>query len=363
MPSRATIKQYMRAALAGRSPAAPAVKLAPADKTAFPKVLALDCNHWIALGRSHYARADADAAVKPVLEALRAATSSGRLVVPIHFMNALEAARVERDDRRERLARFMVELSENHCFRPVPILAPAEKRAAVLTVYLGGEAEPVRPNVIGYGADGLIDRPHSAEAQEAFAALASIGFLDAFNAMRSSPENTVETIVRVMRSGDLIKNDRENERRGAAKIQAARDADASLTEKQRARLELSNLWDHNATDAVRDALHEAGADADAFVRWLNEDENIFRFWEAVPSVRVTLELEMKAGRNRQRKLHVNDVRDVSFYKSAVPYANIVVTENHWASTIRQAKLDRVFGTHVLTRLVDLPAVLKAEGCI
>lgn len=363
MPSRATIKQYMRAALAGRLPAAPTVKLAPADKASFPKVLALDCNHWIALGRSHYGRADADAAVKPVLEAIRSATASGRLVVPIHFMNALEAARVERDDRRERLARFMVELSENHCFRPTPFIAPAEKRAAVFVVYLGREVDSIRPTVIGYGTDGLIDRPQSAEAKEAFAALASIGFLGAFDAMRSSPENTVETIVRVMRDGDLIKNDRENETRGAAKIQAARDADASLTEKQRARLELSNLWDHNATDAVRDALREAGADPETFLRWLNEDENLFRFWEAVPSLRVTLELEIKAGRNAQRKLHVNDVRDVSFYKSAVPYANIVVTENHWASTIRLAKLDRAFGTSVLTKLSDLPAVLKAEGCI
>src|SRR5688572_3870244 len=116
MPSRATIKHYLRASLAGQLPQPP-MKALPADKTAFPKLLALDCNKWIALGQSYYGRKNADPAAKLALEAIRTATSSGRLIVAIHFMNALEAAGANPIDRCERLTRFMVDLSENHCFR------------------------------------------------------------------------------------------------------------------------------------------------------------------------------------------------------------------------------------------------------
>ena len=84
---------------------------------------------------------------------------------------------------------------------------------------------------------------------------------------------------------------------------------------------------------------------------------------AVPSQRVNLALEIHAGRNPQRRLHVNDIRDVGFYKTAIPYANVIVTEKHWANAIRQTKLDAEFGTLALTKLTELPDALASVGCL
>jgi hypothetical protein len=363
MPSRATLMRYLRASIAGTLPALPTPKILPAEKSAFPKVLALDCNKWIALGRAHYNVGEIDPAAQPALDAIRTATGSGRLVVPLHFMNAVEAAKGQNPERRERLASFMVNLAENHCFRPFPLIEAAERRAAVMTTYLGRAAEPIRPSVVGYGLDGLMGRPASPEALEAFAALRAAGGMEAMEAWRASPETTVEAIIDRMRRDGMLERDREREARGAEVIQATRDATKGLTEAQRARLELQDMWDHPSSEPVRDALREFGEDLDAFSRWLGRGENLLLFWRAVPGLHVTLALENRAGRSRQRKVVPNDFRDLSFYKCAVPYSNVVVMEKHWANVIGQTKLDQMYGTRVLSDLGELPATLVDAGCL
>ena len=97
--------------------------------------------------------------------------------------------------------------------------------------------------------------------------------------------------------------------------------------------------------------------------WLDEGDHLFDFWDAVPTMHVLSVLEGRASTNPQRRIAANDLRDVEFYQVAIPYANVLATEKHWASIIKHTKLDARFGTRIVKDLADLPDALRAEGCL
>jgi hypothetical protein len=109
------IQCLLQDAAAGRIPPLPPMPDLPADKSAFPKVLAIDCNQWIALAKVHYGRST-DTAASAALDAMRAAVSSGRLVIALHFINAYEAAKRGDEASRGRLVRFMVSEAQSMVF-------------------------------------------------------------------------------------------------------------------------------------------------------------------------------------------------------------------------------------------------------
>src|SRR3954454_3095218 len=106
----------------------------PASKDGFPKCLYLDQNKWIDLARAHYGRPDG-LPFQEALRVVRAAVASGKLIVPFSVINATEAM-VPRDaGRRERLARFMVDLSSNRTILPYLSICPWEVKNAVQQLF------------------------------------------------------------------------------------------------------------------------------------------------------------------------------------------------------------------------------------
>src|SRR5947208_16567457 len=97
----------------------------PESKNAFPKCLYLDENKWIDLARAHYGKPGGEP-FRDALWAVEAAVGVGTLVVPFSVVNAIEAAAPRGAGRRERLVRFMAELSGNCTILPDTTIRPAE---------------------------------------------------------------------------------------------------------------------------------------------------------------------------------------------------------------------------------------------
>jgi len=201
-------------------------------------LLALDCLQWVALARAHYRRSN-DAAVSRALDAIRTLVSKGRLIVPLHFINALEAMQREDPASRDRLVRFMVELSGNWVFRPSPEIAEAETRSAVLRFHPQPTryASEIRPDI-----------------------LEKVGLREAVDRWQHSSEATIEALVEGIRSDSMVAEGRGVEEKGAKRVQASRDSDAALPRRDRIRLELSNQWDGRAGERVREVLREFSLD-------------------------------------------------------------------------------------------------------
>jgi hypothetical protein len=352
------IEQLIQDAAEGRTPPMPTMPTIPADKTDFPKILAIDCNHWVALGRVHYGLS-ADAAASAALDAIRAGVSSGRLVVALHFINAFEAAKRSDEGSRERLIRFMVSEAQNVVFRPFRSIEAAETRAAIERVFLSRPPPLVRPFVFGRGVNDLMGPPPSNALDAVTAQADALGLTERLAMLFATQAWTTAAILNTFRDRGITQRERER----ALVMDRVRLADGDLPVKERKGLELRNQWDGDPGQRVRAALDEMGISSDTFFTWLSTADHVLDFWDAIPFIQVVLELEIATTKSRGRPAEANDFRDVSFYEAAVPYANMVLTETYWADRIRHAKLHQRYDTRVLHRLADLPSRLAQENCI
>jgi hypothetical protein len=104
-------------------------------------------------------------------------------------------------------------------------------------------------------------------------------------------------------------------------------------------------------------------DADQFYKWLGEADHLDRFTDELHGLNVSTTLMLARDRNPDHEVHENDGRDYAFLGVAIPYGNIVVTENSWAHFANATGLADKYGTSVIARTSELPEVLAQQGCI
>jgi hypothetical protein len=196
----------------------------PASKNDFPKCLYLDQNKWIDLARAHYGRPEG----KPFQDALRnirSAVESGKLVVPFSWINVVEAIAPMDPGRRERLARFIVELTGNHTLLPETEVCRLELRNALGQYFDRGTPTAIRPLVVRRGVThalglGVAVVGHTAEAEVALRHL-------------SSPEATLAFLLEVGGKRAPIAERRAAEARVVGVFERVRSKAASLGPEQR----------------------------------------------------------------------------------------------------------------------------------
>src|SRR5262245_49790766 len=149
----------------------PPLKTPPQDKGSYPKLLCLDMNKWIDLGRAHYGT-DEGRPFVDALAAVKEAIARGTLLVPVMPSNVLEVFEPRDEARRRRTAEFMVDLSGNQSFiNPRPVL-DAQLRRAVMRQYLGVNPGPFpRDRLLHWGMSaalhaGMPRHPFLAQALE-----------------------------------------------------------------------------------------------------------------------------------------------------------------------------------------------------
>ncbi len=175
----------------------------PESKGDFPKLLYLDQNKWIDLARAHYGRPDGEPFMD-ALKAVRAATESGRLIAPFSMVNAVEAMIPRDAGRRERLARFMADLSGGRTVLPFPTVFRWEIRNAVHGLFGRPSPLPIRPLVVGAGL------PHAIGQSVGFPGL-DADTLSAARARLGSPAMTARLLIGVGEGRGLIDLIRERD--------------------------------------------------------------------------------------------------------------------------------------------------------
>jgi hypothetical protein len=74
----------------------------------------------------------------------------------------------------------------------------------------------------------------------------------------------------------------------------------------------------------------------------------------VPVLNIERELAVRL-EDQDRALTENDLRDMMSFVTVLPFADIMVAEKQFVNLTRQAKLDKRYGTDLLTSVFDLPA--------
>lgn len=339
------VRRAMERILASPREQSPERPPLPNWKTRFPRMLCLDMNHWIHLARAHYGREPTQEAVA-ALEVIRRCVRSGKLMVPIASTNVLEAAEVSDPERRERLARFMVELSSNLSVVNHDVIALGECKMALMRKYIVRACFPIRSQLVHRGLAPVFGQRFRLRHEE-------LGEL--YDAVQDAPELSEFLLAHGLSEP---RADREVDQRALRLFKEIRELDGRLPIEERRQLEIRNSFEEgHIADLLYKAAAELDIERDALRAWLADTENRRELHDAIPSCVVSLELLVAGARNKD---HVNDLKDYGFLKVVVPYANYVATEKFWAHLINATGLAKKYGTRAFGSLKGLAQQLETD---
>ena len=81
------------------------------------------------------------------------------------------------------------------------------------------------------------------------------------------------------------------------------------------------------------------------------------FADAVPSLRIAVDLKVELFRNAAKPWSMNAVHDIDALSMAVPYCHVVVPDREMASLLSRSRAVERHGTQIITALPDLPDAL------
>jgi len=106
-----------------------------------------------------------------------------------------------------------------------------------------------------------------------------------------------------------------------------------------------------------------GLTEQVYIDLASDEGRLMRFAEDLHQLYIWTRIQYERDRSADAKSEVNDARDGSFLGQAITYGNVVVTEKQWAHLANHTKIADRYGTKVVGRMSEIPAVLKQEGCI
>lgn len=307
------------------------------------KTLYLDQNKWVDL-----ARADTDpqsfSTNVDALATIRRLVADSELIVPLSAGNIYETQKINRLEQRVAVARIQSELSRGIVFNcgafrcrveirkylsdSYDIVGPTEaKRWFLSSCFL--DAFATRENLTGDSkvAAEVIPLIERDPMGALFSYLIDIEDEGRKQAVRNYSEKSRELISSI----DL--------RRNAMKAESARTHRKVYS----ASLALQHL------DEINSVASAMGIDLWTFDQY--KRQSLFQGISELPYFCVETELALKLERSHH-SLTENDFRDMQGVSAALPYSDVLVLEKSFASLIVQTKLDKKFGTKIVTKIVD-----------
>lgn len=261
-------------------------------------------------------------------------------------------------ERRERLARFIIDLSCNCSILPFTIVRPCEVRNAVLAFF--GHPEPIliRSSLVREGI------AHAHGTRLKIKGLSAKNEADVQQYIESA-HASVQYLLAQGEDREEVERYRADER-GTLGIQeqVRKRSKAEITLDQRYLAELFEfLGKGDVGKALIGALRETGVSISAFFVGFTNAAEFIRFFADIDTLHVKLTLALARDQDLKRKIHLNDSRDLIGLSVAIPYSNLVVTEKYWCHMARSSGLDRMYGTTIITDAREIPARLGDMGCL
>ncbi|MFE1575394.1 hypothetical protein [Streptomyces fradiae] len=346
------------------------------------KIVYLDQNKWVELLKAEKNGADSPALAAAI--ALREAVDSGIAVVPLSAAHYLETWHRSNWESRHALARLMRAISQFSTLAPIQRVQRWEIDIA-LTEYLGFEVgrenpKPVRGQVLGRGVDHAfasltgrlrlvsnVAKEGVPEGEELDPEPKLLGLLEQ---LRALPGDVYEWWSLAGNENDsMIHADwetRGQHRIGDSYAEQERQLSNHLTTNKNKKQKLDDLIAAQELAEISEHIHEATEEfrigtLNVYGRLveMGGPEAVKEFLLAMPSAAVKYEARRLKHRNSQWPWQQHDQIDLAALSVALPYADIVVTERQWTHLLKVAKLDRRFGTRVISRLGELPGLLTA----
>lgn len=325
----------------------------------------LDLNHWYALGDA-LAGEPQEPEHLDVLRQLVIMVENGKLMFPLSSVHYIELSENPRDEYRERAANVMALLSH---FNTITCMSKIvdEELALALNERYGRPAFPVKVPKFGVGVwfalkgeskgfrlTGGSDEARKkleaqlgrsiAELEDEINAVAEYELLkqppkaywdqipdyDPYATRRVADKEleSFKVMVRTLRTDDDVKT---------------RPLDAICA--RQFFFEIENNYVNALLNAGYSMNHPPP---------LRGKEALTDFLMSMPSRRVSAMMQFHYLKDIKRDWTINDLRDIAALAVAIPYCDVVVTDNKaWDGAVNRAHLDKEFGTAIFRRLTDL----------
>jgi hypothetical protein len=320
----------------------------------------LDQNKWIDLSRAATGHPKGPS-FADALAVCKFGVQTGLASFPLSSVHYMETLKRRDAKSRHRLAAVMRELSKHHAIAPVSQVLPAELDAA-LHGRFGKPGVPRPVQVFGVGvwfalgvereryrvpADQVLPPGVRAQVEALvndlleWAAIAGPG--EGIPVPGMAENNSYSGF------GDRFS---DGERRLARLLAQEQVRPQELPHY----IHTSEILD--IFDDLNEALDRAGITVEES-EGMSSAEGLTALLADLPSRAFAVEIRKLRHANPQTIWDRNDLDDFGALAVAVPYCDVVVTERQWVHLIREARLDRRFGTVVLSDVRRLPEALVA----
>lgn len=308
------------------------------------KVVYLDQKCWIDLARLYYHK-QTEKESELVGKILDASEKNG-VIFPLSISHLVETMKISNERRKNELVPLMIRLSRGYSFQPYFSINIRSEIQNIILRKLELPQINVRnlilkqgiSNLIGGGEPSLISRKGS-----------------------ELPENVKKELL------DLLESPKSLEFSLNLKLPKSFLNTEKIEIFEKNRQELSKIKDNDlrqreflawnmkaiiSPELVK-ILYEYSLPIDFILKEKSTREDIEGLLDSIPTALCLLTLIYQRDQQLQRPIQDNDLHDILFLTLALPYSDIVVTENMWASISRQKKLDRKCNTIILSSINEL----------
>jgi hypothetical protein len=310
----------------------------------------LDQRDWIALARQHYGKTH-DEDLAGVLALVREASTKGLASFPLSASHYFETYRIGDPERRQKLGRFMAQVSRFHTIASAPDLLPAEIEVSVCNLVGLKPRQPPVPFGVGVRhafrrqALRFFDDPDLEKL--ATARFGVEGLHEYFESqMLIGPDERLPADGVQLPSNEYAQRQLDFERETARKLQ-----EAGHTSDLAHRLVLAQEA-LGVVDLVNVSASNVGVNP---VDLLTTRDDWIQFMLSLPAKGTVCRLRMTAHEDQTFRWHIGDLNDISALGTAAAYCDIVVAEKHWSSILRRHAGH--LRAYVTSDLQELPALL------
>lgn len=321
--------------------------------------VSLDLKDWVSLAKARLGRPQFPQDTL-AYEALRSATAAGEVIVPLTAATYMEVARISSLRQRTDLANVITEISGFVAIASRSVVVEHQLLAALAARFDGPPPAPIP--VFGLG------NPFAVGEQKAFMLRKKDGGAPDLPA---ALVREIETASRVMGEYMMLRGPAPEDLPAlralgyrpeeVAKVEEARvnrekELAAMLKDGTADRGRLGDIvaarylyWELG--DRLPSMLQPYGLEIGAF--FAKGKEWLTTLLDDIPSAAINITLADKGFRNSYKKWTGNDIRDADAMSAAIPYCDVVMTDNYVAAQLAKSPAVARHGTLVLSRLSDL----------
>ena len=312
------------------------------------KLIYLDLNKWIDLSRAYHDPIKSNDYYN-IMSTLKKMVSRRELCIPLSSTNLIEPFKSFNNERRKRLGKTMAYFSDGYTLCMPDDIVIQELKVCIHNRYSQNNIimSNSKANAIGRGIPFALVGLEKIEISEEMSEIKR-NYIEYINS-----NDTFESQLLTFFDGNTdsdIDDLRKDEMRVAKRIERIRNKVRNTSKNN-----IKSIYAAEVLNYLREeitlVLNEYHVTYEEF-REQDLDTQI-AFLAAIPTRDIELELTTERNKQGDRQIDPNDLMDLAQLCIAIPYCDIVITENFWVSLTKRKRLDKKYSTIMLNDLNQL----------